>query len=174
MSEREAKRDQFKQQSSTGKKVLIPVLVLMAVLIAAGGWLTLGSGTSGGPQVVSPDPNGTIRFAAADFNDGKARFYRLKSQTGPVDFFVVRSHDGVIRSAFDTCDVCYKALKGYRQEGDEMVCNNCDQRFRTDLINVVKGGCNPAPLRRQQVGDSIVIAAADVVQGAWYFKGAVN
>ncbi len=84
---------------------------------------------------------------------------------------MVKSHDGVIRSAFDTCDVCYKALKGYRQEGNEMVCNNCDMRFKTDKINVVKGGCNPAPLQRQKAGDKIVIAAADIEKGGWYFKG---
>ena len=31
-----------------------------------------------------------------------------------------------------------------------MVCLNCDQRFPTDKVNVVKGGCNPAPLKRSQ------------------------
>ncbi|MDH3870419.1 MAG: DUF2318 domain-containing protein, partial [Desulfuromonadales bacterium] len=88
----------------------------------------------------------------------------------PVDFFVVRSHDGVIRSAFDTCDVCYKARKGYRQEGNEMVCNNCDQRFRTDKINEIKGGCNPAPLQRQLIGETLVLSTSDIEKGAWYFS----
>lgn len=174
MSEREAKRDQFNQSPPAGRKFLVPILALVAVLIAAGGWYLVGTGTTTGPQLVTADPNGQIRFAAADFSDGQARFYRLQGQSGPVDFFLVRSQDGVIRSAFDTCDVCYKARKGYRQEGHDMVCNNCDQRFRTDMINVVKGGCNPAPLRRQQVGESIVIASGDIEQGSWYFNGAVN
>lgn len=174
MSERETKREQFNQAPAAGKKFLVPILILVAALIAAGGWYLAGSGTTTGPQLVTPGHDGQIRFATAEFNDGQARFYRLQGQAGPVDFFVVRSQDGVVRSAFDTCDVCYKARKGYRQEGHDMVCNNCDQRFRTDMINVVKGGCNPAPLRRQQVGDSIVIATADIEQGAWYFNGAVN
>ena len=64
--------------------------------------------------------------------------------------------------------------KGYRQEGNDMVCNNCEQHFRTDLVNVVKGGCNPAPLRRQQVGETVVIAVNDIERGAGYFKTAVN
>jgi uncharacterized membrane protein len=141
---------------------------------AVGGWFLFGSSTVGGPESVFAGQDGKVSFAAADFNDGKAKFYRFKGQTGPIDFFVVRSHDGVIRSAFDTCDVCYKALKGYRQEGDDMVCNNCDQRFKTNMINVVKGGCNPAPLKRQHAGEKIVIAANDIENGAWYFKGATN
>lgn len=174
MSEREVKREQFNEQPASGKKFMVPVLVLVVAIVAAGGWFLFGAQSMGGPEVVSAGQDGKVRFAAADFNDGKAKFYRFKGQSGPIDFFVVRSHDGVIRSAFDTCDVCYKALKGYRQEGDDMVCNNCDQRFKTDMINVVKGGCNPAPLNRQQVGDTIVISTNDINRGAWYFKGAVN
>lgn len=174
MSERETKREQFNQQSSPGKKFIVPVVVLLLIAAGAGGWFLYGKNSVGGPEVVSAGQDGKVRFAAADFSEGKARFYRLNAASGPIDFFVVRSHDGVIRSAFNTCDVCYKALKGYRQEGDDMVCNNCDQRFKTDLVNVVKGGCNPAPLQRQQVGDTIVIAVNDVENGAWYFKGAVN
>ncbi len=174
MSEREVKREQFNEQPASAKKFMVPVLVLVVAIVAAGGWFLFGTQSMGGPEVVSAGQDGKVRFAAADFNDGKAKFYRFKGQSGPIDFFVVRSHDGVIRSAFDTCDVCYKALKGYRQEGDDMVCNNCDQRFKTDMINVVKGGCNPAPLNRQQVGETIVISANDINRGAWYFKGAVN
>jgi len=174
MSERETKREQFNEKPSSGKKLLAPVVVLVIAVVAVAVWFLFGAQTAGGPEIVSAGQDGLIRFAAADYNDGKARFYSFKGETGPVDFFVVRSHDGVIRSAFDTCDVCYKALKGYRQEGDDMVCNNCDQRFKTDMINVVKGGCNPAPLQRQQVGETIVIAANDIKSGAWYFKGAAN
>ena len=110
-------------------------------------------------------------FSVSDVNDGDAHYYSYNSNGIDIRYFVLKSSDGTIRAAFDTCDVCYKALKGYRQEGNEMVCNNCDMRFRTDKINVVKGGCNPAPLKRQQVGDQIVIAAADIEKGAWYFKG---
>lgn len=174
MSERETKREQFKDQSSSGKKILAPIAVLVLAVVAVGGWFLLGPQSVGGPEVVSAGQDGTIKLESADFNDGKAKFYRFKGQSGPIDFLVVRSHDGVIRSAFDTCDVCYKALKGYRQEGDDMVCNNCDMRFKTNMINVVKGGCNPAPLKRQQVGETVVIAANDIKKGAWYFKGAVN
>ncbi len=174
MSERETKREQFSEEKKSGNKLMVPVIVVIFAVIAAGGWFLFGAQSVGGPEFVSAGQDGKIRFAAADFNDGKAKFYRFKGQSGPISFFVVKSSDGAIRSAFDTCDVCYKALKGYRQEGHEMVCNNCDQRFPTDRINIVKGGCNPAPLQRQHVGDKVVIAATDIEKGAWYFKGAVN
>jgi uncharacterized membrane protein len=170
MSERDAKREKFKKQSASKNKLLVPIVVMVLAVVAVGGWFLFGPSAVGGPEVVLAGQDGTISFDSTNFSDGQAKFYRFKAQSGPIDFFIVRSNDGVIRSAFDTCDVCYKALKGYRQEGDDMVCNNCDQRFKTDMINVVKGGCNPAPLQRQQTGAKIVIAANDIEKGGWYFK----
>jgi uncharacterized membrane protein len=171
MSEREAKREQFSEETKSGNKLIIPIIVAIFAVIAAGGWFLFGAQSAGGPNVVNADQHGKIYFNADEYSDGLAKYYRYNGKNGPINFFLVKSHDGVIRSAFDTCDVCYKALKGYRQEGNEMVCNNCDMRFRTDRINVVKGGCNPAPLNRQQVSGQVVIAAADIEKGAWYFKG---
>jgi uncharacterized membrane protein len=174
MSEREAKRDQFSEKKSSGKKWMVPALVLLLALVGAGSWLFLGGQAAGGHKIVQASQDGTLHLAASEYADGKARFYRFKSHSGPIDFFVVRSQDGVIRAAFDTCDVCYREKKGYRQEGNDMVCNNCDQHFRTDLVNVVKGGCNPAPLKREQSGETVVIAVNDIEQGAGYFKTVAN
>lgn len=174
MSERQAKREQFNEKPSAGKKILVPITILVVAIAAFGGWFLFGQKAIGGHELVQAGQDGNLHFAAADFADGKARFYRFEGSSGPIDFFLVRSQDGVIRTAFDTCDVCYRERKGYRQEGNDMVCNNCDQHFRTDLVNVVKGGCNPAPLKREQDGSTVVIAANDIERGIGYFKSAVN
>jgi uncharacterized membrane protein len=174
MTERNAKREQFTTKKANGKKLLLPLAVLFLAVVAGGGWYLLARKSPGGHTLVQAGQNGTISFAATDFSDGKARFYRFQGQSGPIDFFVVRSMDGVVRAAFDTCDVCYREHKGYRQEGGDMVCNNCGQHFRTDLVNVLKGGCNPAPLQRQLASDKVVIAVNDLEQGAGYFQAAIN
>ena len=134
MSEREAKREQFNDKPASTRKLLVPVILLLVACAAGGAWFLTGQSAVGGPEVVAADQDGKIRFAAADFADGKARFYRLERQAGPVDFFVVKSHDGVIRSAFDTCDVCYKERKGYRQDGNEMVWRGAPHRKREPKI----------------------------------------
>jgi uncharacterized membrane protein len=36
-------------------------------------------------------------------------------------------------------------------------------------VNEVKGGCNPAPLNRQLVGDALLIKVADILEGKGYF-----
>lgn len=110
------------------------------------------------------------RLPVSLFADGKARFYRYTTSIGrDVRLFVMRSSDGVVRAAFDACDVCYRARKGYRQAGDVMVCVNCGQTFHSRNINVMSGGCNPAPAQRTIEGDHVVLKSGDLDLGAVYF-----
>ena len=75
----------------------------------------------------------------------------------------------MVRAAFDACDVCFGAHKGYRQQGDLMICNNCNQQFPSVKINEVKGGCNPGPLERTVEGTDLVIRSTDIAAGSGYF-----
>jgi uncharacterized membrane protein len=81
----------------------------------------------------------------------------------------MKSADGVVRAAFDACDVCYRERKGYRQDGDAMVCNNCGKAFPSNRINDVQGGCNPAPIERTIANGQVVLRAAALEQGSFYF-----
>lgn len=112
---------------------------------------------------------GEIRLPLSTFDDYQAHFYTYMYNGRPIEFFVVKSRDGVVRAAFNACDVCYPARKGYHQEGDVMVCNNCGRRFPTNQINIVRGGCNPAPLERAVDGDTLVIRVQNLLAGLVYF-----
>nr|MBF0221493.1 DUF2318 domain-containing protein [Desulfobulbaceae bacterium] len=115
--------------------------------------------------------NGTVSIPVATISDGKAHYFKVKADDGiMVYFFTLKSGDGVIRAAIDACDVCYKAGKGYVQDGDYMICENCGQRFASNKINVVKGGCNPAPLNRVVQGANLVISMKDITANSWYCK----
>lgn len=172
---REDKKAQFanqKAQVETSGKGRSPWLIAVVVLVAAGAvaaWTLLPAGSTGQGQLVVK--NGAVQIPASELAGGTAKFYTVKGSRGEINFFLVQSQDGVIRAAFDTCDVCYREKKGYRQEGDLMVCNNCNQSFPSNLINVAKGGCNPAPLERDLQGDQVVIQLAALEQGSWYFNG---
>ena len=113
--------------------------------------------------------NGFVSIPINTINDGQAHYFSYKAQGKTINFFVLQSRDGVIRAAFDACDVCFTKRKGYTQAGDYMICNNCGQRFHSTKINVIKGGCNPAPLNRANKGDNLVIAAKDILSGYRYF-----
>jgi len=113
--------------------------------------------------------DGVVRLSTAGLDDGLARFYTYQAGAKTIRFFVLKGSDGVVRAAFDACDVCYPAKKGYHQEGDVMVCNNCGTRFPSVRINVERGGCNPAPLEMRVQGDSVIIRAQDLQAGSRYF-----
>jgi uncharacterized membrane protein len=115
------------------------------------------------------ESNGEIRLALDEVSDGKAHYYAYEDGGKTIKFFVVKSRDGVVRAAFDACDVCFPEKKGYRQEGDFMVCINCGRKFHTTQVNVVEGGCNPAPLAREVVGDQLMIKVADIRLGGRFF-----
>ena len=113
--------------------------------------------------------NGVVSIPLDKISDGKARYYQYSADGHAVKFFIVQSPDGVIRAAFDACDVCFPAQKGYSQDGAFMICNNCGRRFHASRINIEKGGCNPAPLKRTIVGNNLIIAVKDILPGGRYF-----
>ncbi len=115
--------------------------------------------------------NGVLSIPIADISDGEAHYFKAKSKNDiMVTFFVIKSSDGVIRAAIDACDVCFRSGKGYEKEGDYMVCTNCGKKFASNRINEVKGGCNPAPLKRKINGENLVISMKDINDNAWYCK----
>lgn len=113
--------------------------------------------------------DGKIHIPVTKISDGQAHYYKYKSDDKIVKFFVVKSRDGVIRAAFDACDVCFSAKKGYSQDKEYMICNNCGRRFHTSRINIEKGGCNPAPLKRSVNGENLVIGVSDLLSGSRFF-----
>jgi len=113
--------------------------------------------------------DGEVMIPMTDVNDGIAHYFTYKSNGKKINFFIVKSTDGVIRAAFDACDVCFPAKKGYTQQGEFMICNNCGRKFHSTRINVEKGGCNPAPLQRKERDNKVVITVADMLTGIRYF-----
>jgi len=146
-----------------------------AIVLLVAGFSLYGCSGSATTEMLSggqiTPTNGKIEIPVAGISDGKAHHFQVKSDDGTmVSFFVLKSADGVLRAAIDSCDVCYRSGLGYYQEGDKMVCKNCGQKFASSKINDIKGGCNPAPLERTVVGDKLVITMRDINMNSWYMK----
>ncbi|MFH1836386.1 MAG: DUF2318 domain-containing protein [Methanobacteriota archaeon] len=185
---RSKKREEFVEKEKKSGLKPVYILGIVVVAIAAGAFFS-GSGSSKAESIDTADSEGgndpaNLYIPISKVNDGLAHFYELPSKTGKtIRFFVLKSSDGIIRAAFDACDVCFREKKGYRQEGDNMVCNNCGRKFPSDRINVEQGGCNPAPLTRiledsdhksvplnsNLVDGFVVINKSDIELGARYF-----
>ena len=120
------------------------------------------------PMIVE-EAGSVIRFTLSDFSDGTARYYTYMHEGQPIEIFLLESQDGVVRAAFNACDVCFGAKRGYTQSGNVMVCVNCGRQFAANRINVEQGGCNPAPLERRIEGEYLVIDVDDIVRGNRFF-----
>lgn len=120
--------------------------------------------------------NGTLSIPLSAFNQKRALFYKYPFDKGMVYFFALKSSDGIIRVALDACDSCYRMKKGYRQDGENMICNNCGQVFSSVNINVITGGCNPIGVNRKIESDYLSISLKELRKGLKFFpaKGIWN
>ena len=156
-------------------RVSLVVMIVSGLLFAGGvGAYLLQAKQAAGPETASGTgiavTSGNVVLPASQFDDGKARHYEYRSGDRRIRYFVLKSSDGVIRAAFDACDVCWPEGKGYFQEGDTMVCRNCGKRFASVLVNEVKGGCNPAPLERRVENGNVIIPVKAIEAGGGYFN----
>jgi uncharacterized membrane protein len=169
------RRTQFIGEPRSQRRGPTTVLVGVALLFAA----TLIFALVRGPSSAAITSLGVVNVAAAgvdvvldaaQFDDGQARFFHYTTASGGhVRFFVMKSSDGVVRAAFDACDECFREKRGYRQEGQVMVCNSCSQTFPSTQINVLRGGCNPSPIEREVQEGQIVLRAAVLAEGTGLF-----
>jgi len=177
---REKKKAQFSEGAQEGaqgkKKTTIALLAVLIVGLAIGAYMVL-SASGDNPASTAVATNGgsgttqsrDITIPLSDLSD-KAKFFDYKlSDNKPVRFFVIKSSDGQYRAAMDACDMCYHAKKGYHQEGDDMVCNNCGLHFHSSQINEKHGGCNPVGLPRTIEGNQLVIKASEIESRGSYF-----
>jgi uncharacterized membrane protein len=120
---------------------------------------------------VSPGRDGVVRVSLEGLEPLQVRFYQfLNAGSQEVRFLVGRDSAGHVQVAFDANEPCAKAKRGYRAEGEWLVCNKCDKSFRLIEVNAGGGGCKPVPLEHSVEGDELVIAEADILQGWRLFR----
>jgi uncharacterized membrane protein len=173
---RERKKAEFSEPSRRKSKSTVTLIAVLLVLAGVGVYLVF-SASNDNPTATAVATNAAssapesrdIRISLSDLS-GTAKFFDYKlSDNKPVRFFVIKSSDGVYRAALDACDTCYHAKKGYHQEGDDMICNNCGLHFHSSQVNEVHGGCNPVGLPRTIEGNQLVIKASELENRGGYF-----
>jgi uncharacterized membrane protein len=88
-----------------------------------------------------------------------------------MEVLAVKAPDGTIRTAFNTCQVCYASGKGYFVQVDTvLVCQNCGRRYRMNQVERQAGGCNPVPI----FPENKTVTASTVTISKEYLKLAKN
>ena len=108
-------------------------------------------------------PNGDMQIPKKEVTE-TAKFYQYKLDGVLIEVLALRAPDGTVRTAFNTCQVCYQSGRGYYvQQGDVLVCQNCRNRFKASQVELIKGGCNPVPITKDlkvETADTITISKA--------------
>jgi Predicted membrane protein len=139
---------------NTRNVIVIAVFVAAAALIAAfypGGGRQAVPETAGGAAKETAkeavvNQNGDMVIPIADITENPT-FYAYNELDSKMEIIAVKASDGTIRTAFNTCQVCYSSGKGYyKLEDGLLTCQNCGNQFSMDDVEVVKGGCNPVPI----------------------------
>ncbi len=104
----------------TEKRSRLPVLVgIVGAILIAGAAVIYANLSGGNPSAVASAPaaagSTSVSFPASLFDDGKARHFEHVDGKHTIRYFILKSSDGIIRAAFDACDVCWPAGKGYYQ-----------------------------------------------------------
>ncbi|HJV64484.1 MAG TPA: DUF2318 domain-containing protein [Geomonas sp.] len=150
-----------------GTKYAVLVAICVALVTTAAFALNLPG--FGKYAAVKP-ANGMVTIPVSKVSDGKAHFFHLTDGGKDVKFFLVKGSDGHLHAAFDACDVCYHEKKGYEQQGDQMLCKNCNKKFAINRIGQEsRGGCNPAYLPARVDASNVRIMVDDLRSGANFF-----
>ncbi len=117
---------------------------------------------------------GNVQIAGAEIT-GTASFIPYNAEGTYMELLAVRAPDGTVRTAFNTCQICYDSGQGYyTQAGDELVCQNCGNRFKISQIEKERNGCNPVPISaedKQVEGETITISEGFLLANKGLFGG---
>jgi len=147
------------QAAQKTKKKAFVLASVIAVLVI--GFIIIKIGPDGADTTGTK--SGDLKILKSDISE-TVKFYPYKAGRTNMEVLAVKASDGTIRTAFNTCQVCFGSGRGYyKQQGDELVCQNCGNRFRLDQIEKIKGGCNPVPIMKEnktEDEENIIISQA--------------
>ena len=151
------------QKADEPQKTATAPQTAAASVVQADDTAQTGQGGNGdGITIVKKNITETATFIPYQFGDAK------------MEIIAVMAPDGTIRTALNTCQVCWDSGRGYyEQEGDELVCQNCGNRFKISQIEKMKNGCNPVPITGKEKtdnGDTITISGGELAKYKSFFE----
>lgn len=127
---------------------IISVVILVAIMT-----ISIINNKSGTESTTSSSLSEDLKIPISEVTE-KAKFYPITVDGTKMEVVALKASDGTIRTALNTCQVCNNSGRGYYvQEGDVLICQNCGNRFQADQVELIKGGCNPVPIMKENKTD---------------------
>lgn len=165
---RQSEETQKKKQSNLplviAAVIIVCAAILMMVMTKNRGDNNADDADSGDVQVIQ---SGESLVIPIDEVTETVQFYPIEVDGTEMEVIAVKDSSGNIRTAFNTCQICFSSGRGYYvQDGDQIVCQNCGNRFSVDQIEVEVGGCNPYPIfdENKTVTDESILISYDFLK----------
>lgn len=161
-NQRNAKK---KASQKPKNKWLLPAVVAAAVVVVVVVAVSLNTGEAKNAASQQPSGQSVAAAGASQPAEGNgpgitvnkkdvtstATFIPYEIGNTKMELIAVRADDGTVRTSLNTCQVCWDSGRGYyKQEGNELVCQNCGNRFNINQIEKQKNGCNPVPVTSEE------------------------
>ncbi len=141
----ELKMGNHKNKKSNNSKSMVYVVIGAALVAVIAGSLFFKNEGKAKENVVVLEGKDLVIPINEITNE--ASYYPVEVDGVGLEVLAIKATDGTIRTAFNTCQICYSSGRGYyEQDGDVLVCQNCKNRFSPDEVEVTRGGCNPVPI----------------------------
>lgn len=113
------------------------------------------------PLLVARDNQ--VRIPLSELADSGLHFYSAEVNRTVLRFLVIRKSNGGYATALDACQICGAA--GYRAEGQNVICRNCNAAIYIPSIGE-RGGCNPIGVKSRVEGGEVVVNLAALADAA--------
>ena len=121
------KKNNVKSMMTTG--VLVVGLVVMLGVVA----FNSGKGDEGNDNSKTLQKGGNVIIDKNEVGTN-AVFYPYEVEGIELEVMAVKASDGTVRTAFNTCQICYASGRGYyKQQGEALICQNCGNAFTADV-----------------------------------------
>lgn len=169
------KMQQIHRKKKTQKMIIAASIGLIAIISVV---IVISMTSKPGSDIQNPepaDPSDVISETEVSIPlpeiSSDAKFYSYDANGVEIRYFAVIGSDGDVHVAFDACDVCYNAKKGYTQVDDVMHCINCGREFSINSIGTdnTAGGCWPSYLPMNIEEDNVLIDISDIEAKRYMF-----
>ena len=160
-AEKRLREYEFKRQRRWS---FLAALLYIAIVIMLGAEFVYAQAMNApSPAAALTAQDGEVRIPESQLADATLHFYSADVGNRTVRFMVVHEANGQYVTALDACEIC--GAKGYKQEGQNVICRNCGAVIYIPSIGQ-KGGCNPIPVKSRVEGGTVIVSLPDLASSA--------
>ncbi|MCL2840155.1 MAG: DUF2318 domain-containing protein [Defluviitaleaceae bacterium] len=146
-------------------------ILLVSALLAIALFIMSGCGSSADePPVVTA--GGHLEIPTSEISE-TAAFFPVIVDDILMEVIAVQGSGDAIHVAFNTCENCHASGRGYYvQQGNVLICQQCNMQFYIDEIGLTSGGCQPISIitaNRASFGDFVRVSYQTLSDNTHWF-----